>query len=46
MAANKDQEKLDQLYALYEQPMYRIAYAILHTQNRRKMLYPMRFSES
>ena len=30
MAANKDQEKLDQLYALYEQPMYRIAYAILH----------------
>lgn len=26
----KDQEKLDQLYALYEQPMYRIAYAILH----------------
>ena len=30
MAANKDQEKLDKLYALYEQPMYRIAYAILH----------------
>lgn len=30
MAANKDQEKLDQFYALYEQPMYRIAYAILH----------------
>ncbi|MFR6077413.1 MAG: hypothetical protein ACLUHJ_08305 [Ruminococcus sp.] len=46
MAANKDQEKLDQLYALYEQPMYRIATQSCITQNRRKMLYPMRFSES
>ena len=24
------QEKLQRLYQLYEQPMYRIAYAILH----------------
>ena len=37
----KEQEKLKLLYDIYEQPMYRIAYAI-----RRKMLYPMRFSES
>ena len=26
----KQKEKLHQLYALYEQPLYRIAYAILH----------------
>ncbi len=30
MAAHKEQEKIQQLYAVYEQPMYRIAYAILH----------------
>ena len=26
----EDSEKLEQLYKLYEQPMYRIAYAVLH----------------
>lgn len=30
MTAPEKQEKLNQLYAVYEQPMYRIAYAILH----------------
>lgn len=28
--SSKQKEKLHQLYALYEQPLYRIAYAILH----------------
>ena len=28
--SSQQKEKLHQLYALYEQPLYRIAYAILH----------------
>lgn len=42
----KEQEKLKLLYDIYEQPMYRIAYAILHHTEQAEMLYPMRFSES
>lgn len=30
MTTPEEQEKLDHLYHIYEQPMYRIAYAILH----------------
>lgn len=30
MTTPEEQEKLDHLYNIYEQPMYRIAYAILH----------------
>lgn len=30
MTTPQEQEKLNQIYAAYEQPMYRIAYAILH----------------
>lgn len=43
----KEQEKLKLLYDIYEQPMYRIAFTqSCIIQNRRKMLYPMRSSES
>lgn len=39
MATPKQKQKLRQLYELYEQPMYRIAWA----ENKRRMLCQMPF---
>lgn len=35
----KNIKKIEQLYTIYEQPMYRIAYAILKMSGRRRMRY-------